>query len=791
MFKFFTYDIRRNLIKILCLSVGLAVGFLLVAKIYFEQSYDSSFPDIDRIYRLTESVVQNGEYREYQNTPGGSGPELQRNIPQIEKATRFTTLIGEAVVKLDDGRKFDVPCITLADTCLFDVLKTPVLEGDPHEVLAVENQVMIPRSIADRIGGDVIGLNLSVMQWGDTYKATIGGVYEDYPLNSTMRNAAYLSMPTIGWFMHDGSENLLGNDRYSSYVLLSKDADPEAVSNMMVEHLKTVIDEEEVFSVLDFRMWLRPMAGAYSRQDGIRIMSWMVGLLACVMLICAGLNFLLITLGQLAARGKEMAIRKCFGTDRKSIFLRVMGESLFFLVVSLGLAVLLAFSFSGLCKELLGYTPGQLFSTGSVWLVEGLVCVGLLVMTGIIPSVIYSRTPVVHAFRPTAYGRRVWKLVLLAVQFFATGLVICLLVLVGRQYRMIGNLDMGLDYENIAMFYRHPMSDEKTSTVMKELCRLPFVESVASSNTDPTDWQSGNNLWTEGYQEENVNIADMELVNSGLFEVLGIDFIQGGNFRDDADSTVNEVIVGQRMIDVLQKYFGETDDDIIGRTFYVTGHADKGEGTPLFTIVGVVGNIRRGGFENESADKRAAVFFPSSKVRSNVFIRFTDLTPENLTAAQKILDSINDGDEIIMTPYKMRIDAKRNNIKRFGMSVMVVGIAIMLIALTGLIGYVADEINRRAKEIAIRKVNGTSSARIVRLFCMDVLKVALPSLLVGAAAAMMIGRHWLSQFTERVGLSPVSMVACIAALLVLIITVVVVNTLKVSRSDPVQYLRSE
>ena len=98
--KFFTSDLRRNLIKILCLTVGLAVGFLLIAKIYFEQTYDSFFPDIDRLYRLTESVVQNGEYREYKNTPGGSAPELQRHIPQIEKATRFATITGGDPVKL-------------------------------------------------------------------------------------------------------------------------------------------------------------------------------------------------------------------------------------------------------------------------------------------------------------------------------------------------------------------------------------------------------------------------------------------------------------------------------------------------------------------------------------------------------------------------------------------------------------------------------------------------------------------------------------------------------------------
>ncbi|MDE6854895.1 MAG: ABC transporter permease, partial [Muribaculaceae bacterium] len=349
MMKFFTSDLRRNIIKILCLSIGLAVGFLLVAKIYFEQSYDSFFPDIDRIYRITESTVQNGEYKEHQYTPGGSAPELQRHIPQIEKATRFTTLTnGDPVLKLEDGRKIGVADVTLADTCCFDVLKTPILEGDPHEVLAVEDLVMIPRSLAEKIGGDVIGQRFSVVDWGDTYKMTVGGVYEDYPLNSTRKNAVYLSMPTIGKFMWEGScDNLIGNDRYSSYALLAEGAHPEEVSALMVKHLKTVIDEE-AFTIYDFRMWVRPMAGAYSSQDGVKTMSWMLGILAVVMLMCAGLNYLLIVIGQLSARGKEMAIRKCFGTDRKSIILMVMGESLFYMLVSLGLDVILAYCFSDL-----------------------------------------------------------------------------------------------------------------------------------------------------------------------------------------------------------------------------------------------------------------------------------------------------------------------------------------------------------------------------------------------------------------------------------------------------------
>ena len=762
-----------------------------MAKIYFEQSYDSFFPNIDRIYRITESVVQNGEYKEYPQTPGGIAPEMQRNLSQIEVATRTTVLTSDAKVKLDDGRSFYVPYVLLADTCFFDVLQTDIVEGDPHDVLAVEDQVMIPRSLASKIGGDVIGQHLSVNEWGDDYKAIIGGVYEDYPLNSSISNGIYMSMPSIGKFMYDGSEFLIGNDRYRSYALLVEGFDPLDVSSMMVEHLKTKV-EEDAFTVHDFKVWLRPFANLYSSQEGVRNMSWMLGFLALIILLCAGLNYLLIVIGQLSARGKEMAIRKCYGTGKKTIFKIMMMESLFFLVLSLVFAILLAFSFSDTCKELLGYTPKELFSTGKVWIVEGSVCVLLLIFTGVIPSVIYSKTPVSLAFRPTVYSRKIWKLALLAVQFFATGTVICLLVLVWRQYSMVGNLNMGLEYENIGVFYRYPMSSERTSTVMKELKKLPFVMDVASSDNDPTDVWNGNNIWTEGNADDNVNVTDQEFVNPEFFDVLGINFLQGSNFNNNADSTINEIIVDERMIEVLHKYFGETDEDIIGKKIYITGH-NWNEDEPLhaYTIVGVIGNIRRGGFESGSTDTRAEVFFPSRKVRGNVFIRFTELTPENLSAAQKVLNSINDGDEIFITPYKMRIDAKRNLIKKFGMSVMVVGIAILLIALIGLIGYVGDEVNRRAKEIAIRKVNGTDAWKIVRLFCVDVLKVALPSLILGGAAAMIIGQRWLSQFTDRVSLSPLSMIACLLILLLLIMAVVITNTLRVARSNPIDHLRSE
>ncbi|MDE5975626.1 MAG: hypothetical protein K2G69_03665, partial [Muribaculaceae bacterium] len=333
-------------------------------------------------------------------------------------------------IRLDDGRIFDVENITLADSSLFDVLPTPILEGNPKEILAIEDHAMIPRSLADKIGGEVIGLKISDVSLGDSYKATIGGVYEDYPLNSTIRNSIYLGLHTIGKFMYDGSDNLMGNDRYNSYVRLAKGADAVELQPVIQAHVnKVAADLMDNLALGDYRLWLRPLTESYTSQPGVRIMSRMLGILAVVLLMCAGLNYLLITIGQLGHRAKEMAIRKCYGTPHHRLFSRIMGESLFFLVVSLGLAVLVAFSFSGLCKDLLDYTPGQLFSTGRVWVVEIAVCLGLLIITGVVPSVLYSRTPVGRLFHPAAGRSKIWKLTLLALQFFATGLIMCLLVL--------------------------------------------------------------------------------------------------------------------------------------------------------------------------------------------------------------------------------------------------------------------------------------------------------------------------------------------------------------------------
>ena len=324
---------------------------------------------------------------------------------------------------------------------------------------------------------------------------TIGGIYEDYPLNSTITNSIYLSLPTIGVFSYDGTDNWIGNDRYISFVKLAKDASPDELKPHIERMLKDNIDSETL-AMVNYKVNVtHPLVGSYHNREGVKSMIWILSLLTVIMLMSATLNYLLICLGQMGKRGKEMAVRKCYGTGnpasvrasdgRKPVFPHSVDGA-----CRAACAVLLR-----LVPRAAWLHPDQLLSTGSVWLVEVLVCVALLVITGCIPAWIYCNTPVAAAFRTATRGLRNWKLALLAVQFFATGLLLCLLSLVWRQYSHLNNTEMGFEYENVARLPLYGVPMENRQALVDELRKLSDVEGVSSAYQDYFGRISGNNVW--------------------------------------------------------------------------------------------------------------------------------------------------------------------------------------------------------------------------------------------------------------------------------------------------------
>ncbi|MDE7153148.1 MAG: FtsX-like permease family protein [Muribaculaceae bacterium] len=781
MMKFFTSDLRRNLIKILCLTTGLSIGLLLVARIYFDRTYDTFFDNADRTYMLYESIEMEGKYEVYPNTSGGYAPALKNASPLVEKASRFRVLGGDILMTLGDGRKLTMDLVCLADSNLFDIFNVPVTGGNPKDILVTAGECVIPRSVAEKIGGDVIGTTFRIPELDESCRFTIAGVYDDFPLNSTIPNAFYFSMETSPEYS-SGSDNFFGNDIYNSYVRLVPGATAEDINPILNTIVKQNV-EKNMLEQFKLNIGAKPLASHHASQDFVQTRNRMLSLLAAILLLCSGLNFLLIAVGQMGKRAKEMAVRKCYGTPDSRIFSRVMGESLFYLAVSVVIAVALVFCFPDLCSRLLDYTPAQLFTTGNVWWTIAAVCLMLMLLTGAVPAWIYCRTPVTAAFRGNIKSRRSWKLALLSIQFFASAVLLCLLSLVARQYRMISNIDYGYDYSRIAYLDTSGANRSTRADLISELRNLSCVEDVATTSEPLGEHCSGNMVWLNSDPDRFVVIADNYFVNSNLFDMMAMEFLQGETFTVGVDSTMNQVVVEKAFIDVIKNLSGDDSDYIVGKTFSISEHGGE------YVICGVVNDIHRG--DVYKTDKRAGVWFPSLRPQPNIHIKLTDLSPRSMTAVQEVIDKIFPDSGFHVVTLKSMIEARMTPVRNFATSVMIAGVAILIITLIGLIGYISDEVRRRAKEIAIRKVTGTPANKIISLFIGDILAVALPSFAAGTAVAILAGRLWLQQFSEQVSLSPLSMAICVLILLILITAVIALNTIGVARSNPVEHLRNE
>lgn len=130
-------------------------------------------------------------------------------------------------------------------------------------------------------------------------------------------------------------------------------------------------------------------------------------------------------------------------------------------------------------------------------------------------------------------------------------------------------------------------------------------------------------------------------------------------------------------------------------------------------------------------------------------------------------------------------------INSFRMGTLVTGITALIIALMGLIGYTTDEMNRRSKEIAIRKVNGATARDIRHLLVGDVLKLAIPAIVVGAVIAYLVTVQWLQMFSDRITLNPLVFVVVAIAIVVIIVVMLLFAAQKTINGNPVVYLKNE
>ena len=777
---------QHNWIKIVCLAVGLATGIVLIGKAGFEQSWDKFFPTSDRIYVVCEDIIRNGEYKHYPQTAGAVAHGIKRYCPQVEAATRYTSFAWDMPIVTDDDKRVRTN-YALVDSCFFDVFPFRILVGNPKKTLSQVDCCMIPRSLAEKLMGienplDLVGKKIYYNIRGG-WALTVGGIYEDIPLNSKLHGMEVMvSMPTITRIMFDGRDNWVGNDRYESYVRLAKGIMPDDLKPQIEKMKRDNLPLDELKKAgVDLGFSVQPLVDYHTKDEGTRRMTWIVSILAAVLIGCAVMNYLLLVIGGISRRAKEMAVHQCYGAEARHIYQKVMTESIVHLLLSLILAALLLFLFKETIEELVGAPLMVLLLTGSnIWLIVS-TCLVVLLITGFVPSWIYTHIPLAAAFKNYNHSHRIWKLLLLGLQFASATFLIILLIVVGRQYRMMVNDDPGYDYSTLGSLLVDGVSIEQRQLAMDELRKLSSVKGVTMSYANLTQHQSGDNILLPGDDREYMNIADLYYVGDGYFDVMEIPLVSGRTFTEQTD-TLREVMVSRKFEERMKELAGW--DQALGKQIICTSFQGP------YTIVGVFEDTRIGSITNP--DTRPSVCYYSRKPEQMHYILIRFQSMDGLEAANKLVkELVTDNPDISIVPYNQMVTELYADAHRFRTTVMIGGLVALMIALIGLTGYLAGEIARRQKEIAIRKVNGAKITDVLKLFHTDILRVALPAVVIGATGAWYVARLWLEQFSEKTTLSPIILVGGALAVIIVILSVVCLGCYRVASSNPVNYLKTE
>lgn len=780
------------IIKVLSLGVGMAIAVILIAKVCFELSYDNVYKDIDRIYKIRTGAVMQGEDKDFGQVSGAIAPGFKAEVPGVLEATRFTSIFNsENFIIDDDGSKVAAEHL-LADSCFFRIFNRQFLAGEPEKALrSWSGDVAISKTFAEKLGGVGAAVGKQIANEDNpNLKLTVCGVYEDFPKNGSIHADVILSIEAMSkWSL----SNWVGNDRYVAFVKLAEGVDPASLKDAIHEMQKAHQPLEEMEkSGLTLWYFLSPLATEHSSKPEVRNLVFILAIIAALLLLVSIMNYVLVAISDVIRRAREVGVRKCYGAESWDINRILLRETACNLGLSLAVAAALVLAFRGAIESLLGVPVQDLITPLSVWIV---ICVVVLVflVSAIIPAQMFTRIPISSAFRGYKESKRRWKISLLAFQFAINAVLVSLVLIVSLQYRKVLNTDPGYEYKNL-VYETFPSYDQtRMNAIAGALRTLPEVEAAELTYTLPFEKASGNNVYLPGDDRELFNIADEYGASEGFFDMMGFRLVEGSVPKGPNDVAVSKSFVTKMAA------FADWSDGAVGKIVNISEHGQV-------TICGVYEDYVIG--DVTDMDERPSVRFcwnrdfyteadkdvdkyDWSGLMHTIVIKLNEVTPAAMRKVEKTIREVAPDSDAEVKSYAETFRSLYDPTRQMKRTYTLGALFALLIAVIGLISYVRDENYRRSAEIAVRKVNGAQSSEIVSMLVTDILKVAVFAVIIGDAGAWLVAHYWLQQFAVKIALNPLFFIAADIIVLAIIVSVIVIGSLRIAHTNPVESLKNE
>ncbi|MBS1520305.1 MAG: ABC transporter permease [Bacteroidetes bacterium] len=792
-------------IKIGGFALGIAACLLIGLYIKDETSYDNSYPDVDRIFRIVGFYAHDGKVDKGTDWPAPMSKAIQSDMPEVEFCGRMmpNNLMGHAgndeLRRADHVQNTYEQGFVYADQEMLNILKFPMVNGNTETALKEPYTMVISKSKADKYfpGQNPIG-QMMILDNDKAHPYRISAVMADIPSNSHLHQYSFL-MTLKGQEFWGGEQNNWGDYNYPIYVKvrqgtniaeLEKKLSNDILKNYLLpEALKEGMKDAEK-QVAKFSLHLQPVKDinlySYDIADetlhsDIRFV-WLFGAIAAFILVIACINFINLSTAKSANRAKEVGLRKVVGSYRSSLINQFLTESLVYSLISFILGILIAWLLLPYFNTLASKSLAMPF--GEWWFVPIILIAALIVGTlaGLYPAFYLSGFRPVQVLKgsiSTGSKSPLLRNTLVVFQFTASVILVISTIVIYNQTHFILNRKVGFDKDQVMVLQgTNTLGDKSVKSFKNDLAKIASVKSVSISDYLPVSGtkRNGNTFFKEGRERLDAGVGgQFWQIDDTYLKTLGMKIVEGRNFSYDmADDTAGRtIIINQTLAKKLNL------KKPIGARITNGG---------LFTVIGVVQDFN---FESMRGDiEPLALHFGLSP--SIMTIKFRGEDVQNTVANVSALWKQYSPDQPIRYTFLDEEFANMyNDVQRTGSIFTSFAVLAIIIACLGLFALSAFMAEQRSKEIGIRKVLGATVSNITALLSIDFVKLVFIAIAIATPIAWYGMNKWLQDFAYKVPLSWwIFVLSGVMAIAIALFTVSF-QSIKAALTNPVKSLRSE
>ncbi|WP_153800065.1 ABC transporter permease [Foetidibacter luteolus] len=765
------------LTNLLGLTIGITCTIFILLWVRDELTYDKFHANYNNIHVvIANRDFKNRVFTDY-NMVLPLAQAIEGKSPQVKHAV-VTTQNYEQIVGYGDA-KLKKSGYTVSEH-FFNMFTWKFIKGNPATALKDPSSVVLTQSAAKAFFGDKDPIN-KVLRIDNSEDVKVTAVVADPPGNSSftfdyIRPFNYNDPDT-----KRSMENWV-NSSWRLYVQTAEGANMKQVDKLVNDIKKSHDNNDKISTYFTFPMSRWRLYSEF--KDGINTGGMieyvrLFTIIAIIILLIACINFMNLSTARSERRSKEVGIRKTLGSGKKQLVLQFFFESM--------ILVLIAFVFSVASVYLLLPSFNLLVSKHLVlgitqpvfWLAAAAIILFTGVIAGSYPALYLSSFNPVTVLKGTFLAGKKAALprrVLVVGQFVISILLISATIIVYMQIQHIKNRDIGYNAQNLLMVPMTSDLEKNYAVVKQELLNSGSISAVTRTSSPITQvW------WKSGAPDWNGKPADLSLIISGLrtdvglTQTMGIKMLEGHDFSGMPADSAN-VLLNKAAVEAMQlkKPIG----------------MEMRFGDEKYTVIGVTDNIV---MESPFQPVDPMLVFYNPNYNNIVSLRLSEKAQ-----LQKVLPLLETVFKKYNPAYPFEYQfADEEFGKKFIAEELIrkltnifAGLAIFICCI-GLAGLASFTIEKRIREIGIRKVLGASVQQVLLLISREFLRLVLIAFIIAVPIAWWAMHSWLQKYTYHISISIWLFIAVGGMVLLLTLLVVSLNTMRAALANPVKSLRTE